>query len=419
MRTGGSTRSAGGSPLRALQIVTAYPRHEGDVITPWLGETLRGLFAEGIEPEVLAPAYRGGGAREVGGIRVFRFRYAVPATLETLTHEETTPDRLGRNPAYAFLLPGYVAAGCAAAALLQRRRRYDVVHVHWAVPHGVMGWAARAAGAGALVTTFYGSELRWAQSRFPPAERFLKTYCRRGTLIGISTATRRALARYTARPVHVVPYPASLVPGKGIVRGAPVQAGGGREAAGHVPTVLFVGRLVERKGISNLLRAAAGSRIPYRIVLVGFGPEEAALRGLATDLGLAGRVELAGRVSEAELSRRYAEADLFVLPATLDARGDTEGLGVVLLEALSHGVPVVATRRGGIPDIVKDGETGLLVEDGDVVGLGRAVETLLSDPELARRLATAGADHVRREFSIESVARRLAKIYREAAAGGP
>ncbi len=409
----GSAGPPGSSALRTLQIVTAYPRHEGDVITPWLGETLRGLRAEGIEPEVLAPAYRGGGCQEVGGIRVFRFRYAAPAGLETLTHEETTPDRLGREPAYALLLPGYVAAGCLAAAALQRRRRYDLVHVHWAVPHGVMGWAARAAGARALVTTFYGSELRWAENRFRPAARFLKTYCRRGTLIAISTATRRALARYTPRLVHVVPYPASLLPGEGTAGGGP-GAAGGRGAAGHVPTVLFVGRLVERKGVFNLLRAAAGSRIPYRVVLVGFGPEEAALRGLASDLGLAGRVELAGRVSEADLSRRYAEADVFVLPATIDARGDTEGLGVVLLEALSHGVPVVATRRGGIPDIVKDGETGLLVEDGDLAGLARAIDTLLSDPELARRLAAAGADHVRREFSVESVARRLAAIYRDA-----
>jgi glycosyltransferase involved in cell wall biosynthesis len=398
--------------VRALQIVTAYPRHEGDVITPWLSETLRGLSREGVEPEVLAPAYRGGGAAEVGGIRVFRFRYAVPASLERLTHEETTPDRLGRQPAWALLVPGYVAAGCAAAARLQRRRRYDVVHVHWPVPHGLMGWAARAAGTRALVTTFYGAELAWAESRFPPARAFLKTYCRRGTLIAISSATRLALERYTARPAHVVPYPASLTP---VV---PAEQGQLR-VVGREPTVLFVGRLVERKGVANLLRAAARSARGYRVVLVGFGPEEAALRRLAAELGLGGRVEFAGRVSEAELAERYARADVFALPATLDARGDTEGLGVVLLEALSHRVPVVATRRGGIPDIVVDGETGLLVEDGDVGALADAIDRVLANPGLGRRLAAAGAERVRREFSVESVARRLASIYREALEGSP
>jgi phosphatidylinositol alpha-1,6-mannosyltransferase len=393
--------------VRVLHIVTAYPRHEDDVITPWLGKTLRALRDKGIEPEVLAPAYRGGGDHVVEEVRVFRFRYALPARLETLTHDETTPDRLQRHPAYAVLLPGYMAAGCAAAARLQRRRAYAVVHVHWAVPHGLMGWSARAAGARALVTTFYGAELRWAESRFKPARLFLKRYCRRGTLVAISAATAEALRRYTPRPVHVVPYPASFVP---------PPAARPRRPAGVVPTVLFVGRLVERKGVANLLRAAAASPLPYHVVLVGFGPEELALRELARELGLGERVEFAGRVSEAELSRKYAEADLFVLPATIDARGDTEGLGVVLLEALSHGLPLVATRRGGIPQIVRDGETGLLVEDGDIPALGRAIERLLRDRPLAERLAAAGADHVRRNFSVESVAAQLAAIYREATA---
>lgn len=397
--------------MRALQIVTAYPRYEGDVITPWLGETLRALREHGIEPEVLAPAYRGGGDPVVGGVRVFRFRYAVPRYLETLTHEETTPDRLARRPAYALLVPAYVIAGCAAAARLQRGRRYDVVHVHWAVPHGPMGWAARAAGARALVTTFYGSELRWAQSRFKPSELFLKAYCRRGTLVAISTATRRELARFTSRRVHVVPYPASLVPRE--------PDGVRPRPRGRVPNVLFVGRLVARKGVDRLLRAAAASAVPYRVTIVGFGPQEGGLRDLAARLGLAERVEFAGRVSEADLARRYAEADVFVLPATVDERGDTEGLGVVLLEALAHGIPVVGTRRGGIPDIVLDGETGLLVEDGDVAALNGAIERLLEDPDLAQRLVAAGQAHLRRSFSAESVAGRLARVYRESLAGEP
>lgn len=394
--------------MRVLHLVTAYPRSEGDPITPWLARTLEGLRAEGIEAEVLAPAYRGSGEQVVGGIRVFRFRYAIPRQLERLTHEETTPDRLQSNPAYALLLPGYLSCGCAAAARLQRRRHYDVVHVHWAVPHGLMGWAARAAGARALVTTFYGAELAWAEQRFRPARRFLKSYCRAGTLVAISTATRRALERYTTRAIHVIPYPASF---------HALEPSRGRDAVPDVPTVLYVGRLVERKGVANLLRAAGGSEIAYRVVIVGFGPEESRLRRLSEELGLAARVEFTGQVTENELARRYAAADVFVLPATLDARGDTEGLGVVLLEALGHGVPVVATRRGGIPDIVLHEETGLLVEDGDVSDLRLAIERLLRDRALAARLARAGREHVLRNFSVASVAARLAEVYREAAGG--
>ncbi|MFN2433249.1 MAG: glycosyltransferase family 4 protein [Gemmatimonadota bacterium] len=390
--------------MRVLHVVTAFPRHPDDVITPWLWQTLRALRREGVACEVLAPAYRGNGREAAGDLPVHRFRYASPARLETLTHDETTPDRLGRNPAYALLLPGYVAAGCLAAARLQRRRGYDAVHVHWAVPHGLMGLAARAAGARALVTTFYGAELRWAESRFPPARSFLKVYCRGGTLVAISSDTARWLARYTARPVHVVPYPSALP-----------DVAPGRVGRGGDATVLFVGRLVARKGVANLLRAAALPGRSFRVEVVGFGPEERPLRALATELRLGDRVEFAGRVSAADLARRYAAAEVFALPATVDARGDTEGLGVVLLEALAHGVPVVATRRGGISDIVQDGETGLLVEDDEPRSLRAAIERLLEDPALARRLAEAGAERVRREFSAQAVAARLAAVYRDAA----
>ncbi|HEY7530276.1 MAG TPA: glycosyltransferase family 4 protein [Gemmatimonadota bacterium] len=391
--------------MNALHVVTAWPRHAGDVITPWLAETLRGLEREDVHCEVLAPAWRGGGARESGAIRVHRFRYAVPAALERLTHEETTPDRIARNPAWALLLPGYVAAACAAAARLQRRRRFDVVHVHWPVPHGLVGLAAVRAAPAALVTTFYGAEIRWAERAFPPARAFLKWYSRRGTLIAISTATRRALARYTARPIHVVPYPAALAPAPSAER----RGGGG---------VLFVGRLVRRKGVDGLIRAAAASPRPYRVTVVGFGPEGPALRALAADLGVSERVEFTGRVGDDELARRYAAADLFVLPATLDERGDTEGLGVVLLEALAHGVPVVAAAVGGIPDVVEDGVTGLLVARDDPPALDAAIRRLLDDRALAGRLAAAGRARVAERFGVEAVARELARLYRAAAPAG-
>jgi glycosyltransferase involved in cell wall biosynthesis len=392
--------------VKVLHVVTAWARHRGDVITPWLAETLRGLEREGIRSEVLAPAWRGGGAEETDGLRVHRFRYAWPAGLERLTHEETTPDRVARNPAWALLLPGYVAAGSAAAARLQRRRRFDVVHVHWPVPHGLAGLAAVRAAPAALVTTFYGAEIRWAERAFPPARAFLKWYCRRGTLVAISNATRRALERYTSRPIHVVPYPAAL---------APAAAGERRGGGG----VLFVGRLVRRKGVDGLIRAAAGSPRPYRVTVVGFGPEEAALKALAARLGLAGRIEFAGRVDDAELARRYAAADVFALPATLDERGDTEGLGVVLLEALAHGVPVVAAGLGGITDIVEDGVTGLLVPHDDPAALDAAIRRLLDDPALAAHLARAGGERVERRFGVAAVARALARLYREAAGAAP
>ena len=136
--------------------------------------------------------------------------------------------------------------------------------------------------------------------------------------------------------------------------------------------LLFVGRLVERKGVQVLLEALARlrDRPGVRVRVVGDGPMRGALERQAATLGVADRVRFDGSVSTEELVRRFRECDVFVLPAVVDAKGDTEGLGVVLIEALSYGKPVIASAAGGIVDIVRDGETGLLVPPGDRRGAG-------------------------------------------------
>jgi glycosyltransferase involved in cell wall biosynthesis len=413
--------------MRVLHVVTAWPREPEDIITPWLVALGERQAERGYEVEVLAPSYRGLGDQRHGGIRVHRFRYA-PARWERLTHDEATPDRLERHPAYALLLPSYLVAGAVAGHRLGRLRRYDAVHVHWAIPHGVSGWlAARAAtrarrrGASrsadrgcALVTTFYSAEVRWAERRFPPAKAFLRWYCRRSRLVAISEAARALVEPYAEGPIEVVPYGVPLPQGS-----APDAERGAAAAAEEpeAPTLLFVGRLVRRKGVNRLLEALAtlGKR-PWRLEVVGFGPEREGLEAHAARLGLGDRVAFLGRVPDDELVAAYRRAAAFALPATLDERADTEGLGVVLLEAMSHGVPVVATRRGGISDIVVDGVTGILVED-EVSDLARGLDRILSDPEAARAMGQAGRRRVREAFGWDTIVDRLEAIYARGSVG--
>ncbi|HKY59737.1 MAG TPA: glycosyltransferase family 4 protein [Gemmatimonadota bacterium] len=385
--------------MRILHVPTAWPRDPGDVITPWLVTLAERQAERGHEVHVLAPSYAGLGDQRQGELHVHRYRYA-PARWERLTHEETTPDRLERNPAWGLLLPGYVAAGTRAARRLGRNLRPDAVHVHWAIPHGVHGAAAARAARAALVTTFYGAEIRWAERRFPPGKAFLRWYGRRSHLVAISESTRRMLAPYALRPIDVIPYGVSM-PGE--------AAAGGRAA--DPPILLFVGRLVTRKGVDRLLEALATLRDrPWRLEVIGFGPERERLEALAGQLGLAERVAFLGRVPNEELTAAYRRATAFVLPATLDEREDTEGLGVVLLEAMSHALPVVATRRGGITDVVIDGRTGILVED-EVPALAAGVRRLLEDPATARDMGERGRERVRTAFGWDSIVDRLEAVY--------
>jgi glycosyltransferase involved in cell wall biosynthesis len=145
---------------------------------------------------------------------------------------------------------------------------------------------------------------------------------------------------------------------------------------------------------------------------VGDGPDREKLEARAAELGLLGdRAVFHGFVSKEELQRRLETCDAFVLPAVIDAKGDTEGLGVVLLEAMSYARPVIASAAGGIVDIVRDGRNGFLVPPGDAGALAGAIRACVESPERARELGAQGRIDVEEGFSWDVIADRLAALY--------
>jgi len=388
--------------MRILHVLTAFPRTRDDVIVPWLVALLKRLQAEGHDVEVFTSAYKGGGNESFDGIPVHRFRYFF-AGREDLTHDEATPDRMRRSLLYKVLPLFYIVGGLVGIRRLVRRRQYDVIHVHWPVPHALFGWMAKRASKERprLVTTWYGVELRWVQSSLPWLRWFVRWALKiSDTIVAISSYTAREIARFAQVAVEVIPYTLPFAEGTSQAR----QRAGGFQ-------VLFVGRLVERKGVKHLIEAIA--RLPdARLVVIGDGPERQALETGTRDLGLGTRVDFRGRVSDDELRATYAASDALVLPSILDARGDTEGLGVVLLEAMSYGVPVVASDIGGITDIVEHNKSGLLVPPGDSAALTQALERLSRDTALAQRLGAAGEQRVRSAFGWTEIMAKWDAVYR-------
>jgi glycosyltransferase involved in cell wall biosynthesis len=393
--------------MRILHVLTAFPRTREDVIVPWLVALLKRLQAEGHEVEVFTSAYRGGGNTSFDGIPVHRFRYFL-ARWEDLTHDEATPDRMRRSLLYKLLPLFYVLGGLIGIRRLARRRQYDVIHVHWPVPHALFGWMGRRASRQrpSLVTTWYGVELRWVQSSLPWLRGFVKWALRiSDKVVAISSYTAREIARFAKAPVVVIPYTLPFAEGSSQPR---------LPRSGRGFQVVFVGRLVERKGVKHLIHAIARlpAQIQARLVVIGDGPERQALESSARASGAGDRIEFRGRVSDEELRATYASSDVLVLPSILDARGDTEGLGVVLLEAMSYGVPVIASDIGGITDIVEHEQSGLLVPPGDAARLAQALERLARDPALAQRLGAAGEQRVRRDFGWPEIMAKWDAVYR-------
>jgi glycosyltransferase involved in cell wall biosynthesis len=170
------------------------------------------------------------------------------------------------------------------------------------------------------------------------------------------------------------------------------------------PAVVYVGRLHRQKGLDTLLRAVA--RLPgVQAVLVGDGPQRGALQRLAAGLGVAGRLHVTGFVPHSEVAGMLAAADVVVLPSRY------EELGTSLLEAMAAGRPVVASRVGGIPEVVRDGADGLLVPARDEAALASAISRLLRDAPLAESLARSARARAA-SYDWRGLAQRVAGVYR-------
>lgn len=186
------------------------------------------------------------------------------------------------------------------------------------------------------------------------------------------------------------------------------------EHENEVPSVLMVGRFTEKKGHVYALRAFANALDAgsvAHLTLIGDGERESRCRALARTLGIEEHVTFAGVLPPAEVAERLARADVALVPSVVARNHDREGSPTVAKEAAACGVPVVGTYHAGLPAIVDDGETGLLVPERDVAALTDALARLLDDAALRRRLGRAARDKMEREFDLHAQVRTLERYY--------
>jgi glycosyltransferase involved in cell wall biosynthesis len=179
-------------------------------------------------------------------------------------------------------------------------------------------------------------------------------------------------------------------------------------------TILSIGSLQPYKGQEVLIEACrllAGRGLDFVCRIVGDGELRSDLQAQIAAAGLTGRVELAGPRTQQEVAGLLEAADCYVQPSVITPSGKMEGIPVALMEALACELPCVASRLSGIPELIRDGETGLLVEPRNPAALAEAIERLRREPQLGRRLGRAGHSLVLREFDLSTNAARLAELF--------
>jgi glycosyltransferase involved in cell wall biosynthesis len=391
--------------VKVCFITSVFPRGETDPTAGWIIEIIHRLQARGVDIRVFCPSFKGLGDQYIHSIKARRFRYFFKK-YEDLTHDQGAPYKI-REARYRFIALFYVFCGLIQFLDYCRSERFDILHVQWPFPHAIWAYFASRIYKAKTVLTFHGAELLLVKT-YPFVRLFLRhAISHADAITSNSSFTKSKILDIKDTTVNIV----GFGPAVGQVQGPAGEDGGKKRNPKR--QILFVGRFVERKGVEYLIRAMPEitSRVDSELVLVGTGDLEQELKDLARDLGVEQRVKFVGIVSNDDLERRYREADVFVLPSIVDSKGDTEGLGVVLIEALAHDTPVVASRVGGIVDIVKHGETGMLVPEKDPSALAAAVIEVLESDDLARRLAEDGKRFVKEEFDWDKLAGRLYEIY--------
>ena len=422
---------------KVLVIGSVYPRFHEDAEVPWLRTSIAHLKKAGLDIQVLAPAYKGLKSHEFDCIKVNRFRYA-PANWEMLTHEEGAPSKMASKPWLQLLAIPYIISGFFKCIKICRKFKPDIIHAHWPFPHAYIALGAAKLFRIPLVLNFHGAELllirkkKWvkpllkfaigqaqavfANSSFTASKiKALRDVTVEWSPYGTTLETkdeRRETREGGSLPLASAT--ASATPSSGEVspqRPSPHPVQGKFK-------ILFVGRHIERKGICYLIEAAKYlPRDQFEIRIVGVGDLTEELKKLASESATPNSAEIifTGKLSPEALANEYRTANVFTLPAIVDSKGDTEGLGVVLIEAMELGLPIVASNVGGIPDVVVDGVSGILVPEKDPQALASAYKRHATEPELVKQLLAGSRKRIAECFTWDGIIERQIAVYNKLA----
>lgn len=403
--------------MKIAMLTSSYPKWAGETTAPFIEEIAAGLAARGHEVHVVLP-HRHDLRRttQERGVFLHPYRYAPHRSLEVWGYAAGLRADRDLKGATVLATPLALSLGLRALLALTASGDFDVIHGHWVVPNGsVAAVAARLRGL-PLVLSLHGSDVYFAARTAPTAWVGRWTARQAGWITSCSGDLAARLVGLGAPPerISVVPYGVAaeqFVP----TADRSVRAELGLRA--DQPLLMWISRMVYKKGVHVLLDAMPAVLRTHPdavLVLGGYGDLRADLEAQAHRLGLGDHVLFPGSIPHGAVNGYWNAADVVVVPAVHDQRGNVDGLPNMLLEAMSAGRPIVASRIAGIPQVITDGEHGLLVPEADPAALAAALIRLLDDRALAARLGHAARARVEQELRWPHIAARFEAGYQRA-----
>jgi glycosyltransferase involved in cell wall biosynthesis len=344
---------------------------------------------------------------EMDGVTVVRFKYFFG--FERLCYDGGILANMKKSFLAKLQPPFLVKAQEKAIRNIVKKEKIDLIHAHWIVPQGYIASKIKRRFGTPYVVTAHAGDI------FPLKNPFFRKIGKRAlqdcsACTVNSKATGKAVQDLYPVDMSIIPMGVDLKQFSPKLKDKKVR----KEFGIDGEFLLFVGRIAEKKGLTYLLDAMPSvvEQFPkVKLVIIGDGPLKIELEAQAENLKLGENVVFAGKRKNEDLGKYFASADVFVGPSIVTKNGDTEGLGVVFLEALASGTVVIGGNVGGVPDIIKDGKTGLLVEEKNSKELSKKIIELLEDKKKREKMVKAGQKHIKDHYDWEKVSRKFEELF--------
>jgi len=395
--------------IRLISLATTYPDSSNSTKPSFVHLLNKELVNLGIDVLTICPQSNNASKYEIiEGVKIKRFKFLPKRFVQSTT---SIPDEIRSKSGFlkiAIMITSFFFVTLFSCL----KNKPDIVHGQWAFPGGYIAYLMSKIFSTKAIVTVHYAEIPLLQKFKFLRNRVVNGLNKSCKVIAVSNYTKRKLIELGVKEENII-----------VIRPTPnfVPHISDKEFLNDFrkkfvsqdhKIILFCGRLVEHKGVQYLIQSIPKIETEnIHLIIVGDGIMKEKLQKLSGNLGLDDKITFYGKATNEELGWIHDISDVFVCPSIIDSRGNTEGLGLVIPEAMESGLPVIASSVGGIVDIIKNQENGLLVPEKDPDSIAKAVDNILTDSDLNEKVIYNSKDTVK-EFSPQNIAKQHMEIFK-------
>ncbi len=404
--------------MNILFLTTSFPRFEGDGTAPFVKSLADGMVSLGNNVFVLAPFDVNSNKNFIlKNITLYRFKYFIFDSWHIMGHSRALKSDIKLNWKVFLLLPFFIFFQLIHSFRIIRKENIDMIYAHWVIPNGFTGAMLKILTKRKLLISLHGSDIFLAKKN--QVLKYITNLI--FTISDNVTACSEDLFQFATKnganqKIKLIPWGADPQKFFPLEKRKINNVNNLKKMDGEI-FIISIGRLVYKKGFDILIQASQKilrENDHVKLIIGGSGELETELKQLSNDLDIGNKVIFCGTINWNEVVDFLRLGDLFVLPSIIDKSGNIDGLPTVLLEAMSTGLPIIASDIGGVNLVIIDDENGLLIDSGDISSLEEKISYLLNNPIERFRLGKQARNSVIEKYNWKSVSQDILDFVKRA-----